>query len=340
MSLIPPHSKFSCIALRSAAVGNLGEMPTPLGNGLLSVSRIPFELQDFWKEWIGSLQSKELLGANLWLFAIAPSANPGVLDAESEALRSAAERVFYGLVLLGLRFEHGYILSGGHHDDIVEVGQFTTLRNFHPNPERKPTLITGDLLRRGAIVTKAIEGIFRPVACPGDRSPEPKRFRRLRRGFLALLRGYEEEWWDTRLHQFVRAIEALLLLPIGGSTRQFAHRSQSFIGASEASHNLLTEMYRLRSCAEHMNGMEEVLGGCAEPHRTAWKRCLESELLASEIYFRLLSAPDLLQHFTDDDAILTLWKQKDHVVHAVWGNPLDLTAIVDAVYRPIHGLES
>lgn len=339
MSLIPPHSKFSCVALRSASVGDLGGVPVSLGNGLWSVSRIPFELQDLWKEWIGTLQSKELLGANLCLFAIAPSANPGVLDSENEALRSTAERVFFGLVLHGLRYERGYILSGAHHEGAIDVRQFTVLRDFHPNPEREPTLITVDLLRRGIVVAKAIEEIFSPVAHPGGSNPEPKRFRRLRRGFLALLRGYEEGWWDTRLHQFVRAIEALLSLPVGESTKKFAHRSQAFIGASDESRQLLTEIYQLRSCAEHMNPMETVLPG-PEPHRTAWKRCLQSELMASEIYLRLFSTPDLLQHFTDDDAILALWKEKDHVVHAVWGKPLELSAIVDAVYRPIHGLES
>ncbi|MBI4574182.1 MAG: hypothetical protein HY713_12985 [candidate division NC10 bacterium] len=157
---------------------------------------------------------------------------------------------------------------------------------------------------------------------------------------MALLRGYEEEWWDTRLHQFVRSIEALLLLPVGSSTKKFAHRSQTFIGASEASRQLLTEMYQLRSCAEHMNEMESVLQGRAEPHRTAWKRSLQSELLASEIYLHLFRTPGLLQRFRDDDAIATFWEEKDDVVRAAWGKPLDLIAIVDAAYRPIYGSES
>jgi hypothetical protein len=340
MSLIPPQFKFSCVALRSASVGDLGAAPISLANGLWSVSKIPFELEEPWKEWIGSLQAKELLGANFWLFAMAPSADPGVLDSENSALRSRAERMFFGLVLQGLGYERGYILSGAHHEGAINVRQFTTLRDFHPNPEREPTLIIVDLLRRGTIVAKAIEEIFSPVARPGGSTPEPKLFHRLRRGFLALLRGYEEQWWDTRLHQFVRAIEALLLLPVGSSTKKFAHRSQTFIGASDSSCQLLTEMYQLRSCAEHMNEMDSVLQGIAEPHRTAWKRCLQSELLASEVYLRLFSTPGLLQHFKDDEAIVALWNQQDHVVHTVWGNPLDLPAIVDAVYRPIHGLES
>jgi len=64
MSLIPLHSKFSCIALRSARVGKpLGLEPISLGGGLWGVGGIPFDLQDPWKEWLGSLQSKEVLGA-------------------------------------------------------------------------------------------------------------------------------------------------------------------------------------------------------------------------------------------------------------------------------------
>ena len=338
-SFVPIHSKFSCVALRSARVGDLGAGLTSLGNDLWSVPKIPFELQDSWKEWLGSLQSKELVGANLCLFAIAHSASPGVLDAENESLRSAVERLFFALVLQGLQYERGYILSGAHHEGMIDVRQFTTLRDFHPNPERQPTLITADVLKRSPLVAKSIEEIFDPVARPGDASPEPKRFRRLRRGFLALLRGYEEGWWDTRLHQFVRAIEALLFLPIGESTKKFAHRSQTFIGATESSHRLLTEMYQLRSCAEHMNPMEKVLQ-FPEPDRIAWKRSLESELVASEIYLRLFRIPELLLRFSDDDAISAFWHEPDHVVHAMWGNPLDLTAVVDAVYLPIHGLES
>jgi hypothetical protein len=341
MSFIPLHSKFSCIALRSARVGDpLGLEPVSLGSGLWGAGSIPFDLQDPWKEWLGSLQSKEVLGANLCLFAVAPSGNPGVLDAENEALRTTVERVYFALLLQGLRYERGYILSGAHENQgVIDVRQFTTLLDFHPNPEREPTFITVDVLNRAAVVAQAIAEIYHPVARPGDGSPEPKRFRRLRRGFHALLRGYEEVWWDTRLHQFVRAIEALLLLPIGASTKKFAHRGQTFIGASESSRQLLTEMYQLRSCAEHMNPMDKVLQ-IPEPDRIAWKRSLQAELLASDSYLRLFHDPGLLERFSDDEAISAFWTEPDHVTRAVWGIPFDLEDAMEAMYRPLYGMES
>jgi hypothetical protein len=337
--LIPPGSKFSCVALRGASIDELGDAPIRLEVCIWAAPWVPFELEDVWKEWIGSLQSKELLGANLWILAVAPSANPGVLDEENEVLRATAERVFFGLVLQGMRYDRGYVLSGAHHEESVDVRQFSTLRDYHPNIERDSRLITIDLLRKAALDSKRIEEIYHPVVGLSGGRPESQIYRRLRRGFYALLRGYEEQWWDTRLHQFVRAIEALLLLPIGKSRREFTSRCGTFLGASAETQQLLSEMYQLRSCAEHMNPMETVLRG-PDPLRIALKRSMQSELVASEIYLRLFRSPEFLHRFSDDDAISAFWNERDHSVRAVWGSPFDLTAAMGALYRPINGLDS
>ena len=130
-----------------------------------------------------------------------------------------------------------------------------------------------------------------------------------------------------------------MLLPIGESTRKFAHRGLTLIGASEESRTLLTEIYRLRSCAEHMNDTDELLSQSPDPPRSAWKRSFQSEIIASEAYAHLFTTPNLLMRFRDDAEISALWREPDGVGHKIWGSPLDLDAAMNRLYRPIFGLE-
>ena len=49
----------------------------------------------------------------------------------------------------------------------------------------------------------------------------------------APFKGLKEETGEDRLHQFVRSLEALILPKINATTRQFAHRYQTFARAGK-----------------------------------------------------------------------------------------------------------
>lgn len=83
---------------------------------------------------------------------------------------------------------------------------------------------------------------------------------RLRKGFNALLRGIKEgSDADSRLHQFVRAVEAVVKPDIGRTTSQFIHRRQFFAGRSEVDRVLLREIFEMRSASEHLNSLKDLL---------------------------------------------------------------------------------
>src|SRR5574341_1033923 len=107
------------------------------------------------------------------------------------------------------------------------------------------------------------------------------------------LKGVREDYLDARLHQFIRAVEALLKPSIGKSRAQFSYRCQAFLGPSKAARRLAERLYDLRSFAEHMNAWPALLRAGEDERRRAY----QAECLASWVYQRLLTSPCLRAQF-------------------------------------------
>ncbi len=86
--------KYACIALENS--GTVAELvdPIDLGDGCWALFAPPFPLDDTWRKWLGSLQSQDFERSNQFLFAIAPSKTPQVMDAENEALSEKVLALF------------------------------------------------------------------------------------------------------------------------------------------------------------------------------------------------------------------------------------------------------
>lgn len=149
---------------------------------------------------------------------------------------------------------------------------------------------------------------------------------RLRKGFDALLRGTTEGRADIKVHQFVRAVEAVIKPERGRTERQFIHRGQVFAGRSEDARNILTEIYKLRSAAEHMNPLKDQLGAYpSEDHRKIIAlRTFQAELLAGHVYQRILSEDHLRQLFVSEDSTTDFWGKPDQERISLWGDTIDL----------------
>src|SRR5207249_7679539 len=85
----------------------------------------------------------------------------------------------------------------------------------------------------------------------------------LRRGLKVLFDGTLMPNKDgDRLHQFVRAVEALVKPEPEKTRNQFAHRiSQTFTLANDETRAILLQLFDLRSYVEHMHWVIDALEG-------------------------------------------------------------------------------
>ena len=131
-----------------------------------------------------------------------------------------------------------------------------------------------------------------------------------------------------RLHQFVRWLEGLVLPLRGRTKKHFAHRCQTFAGAGEATRNLLSEAYDLRSATEHLHPPEEALQRDYPPGRredVCLQRTRQMQRLACHAYSRLLREPVLRRrYFRTDDELGAFWKLPDDRRRELWGPALDI----------------
>jgi len=160
----------------------------------------------------------------------------------------------------------------------------------------------------------------------------PGQYERLKRGFHAWLRGVQEYYGGDRLHQFVRAVEAVVKPEIGRSEALFVHRCQIFAGTSEVARERLRELYHLRSQTEHMNPFDSVLANYGPLDREGIGLCraYQSQLLASAVYERILTTAGLQAIFDSDAHTDDFWRRRMHEQQAIWGDPIDLEALAIA----------
>ncbi len=319
---LPIGHKFACIALDNAGVDRGLRDPIDCGDGIWAIFEPPFALDDAWRQWLGSIQAEHLTRSSLVCFAHQASANPAVLDNENKQLEQRALSLFYALFLVDV-FHHdgGLILSGANVDGRAGVRSVSQLEpHYRPNGVSTVRIDRAFLLK-AACVAMGIRAVH------GGGQHE-----RLRRGFHAWVRAVQELYGDERLHQFVRATEALVKPQIGRSRRQFVHRSQLFSGNTRNSVALLEELYELRNNAEHLHRLDHVLASNRENEREriALRRAYQAQLLASHVYERIFSDQQLQRLFATDAGIDAFWATPWPQQVQTWGVPIDLDALATA----------
>jgi hypothetical protein len=157
----------------------------------------------------------------------------------------------------------------------------------------------------------------------------PANWARLRRGLKVLFDGTGVPNKDgDRLHQFVRAVEALIKPEIAKTKAHFAHRiSQTFTLANDETRDTLLQLFNLRSYVEHMHSVLDALQG-DEPTRIATvnRRTRQSDMLARTALLRVLDSDDLFAAFRTDADIDAFWQMTDAQRVALWGPRLDIRA--------------
>ena len=318
---LPVGHKFSCLSLEGVSfdTSELRGHPIDLGDGLWIVFGPPFELSKSWRDWLGSLEVDRLQHCSLSLLAIAPSHSPGVLDTENQKLTERAFSLFYALFMVEVfAYRGGIGLSGANVEGHVEVRQTTRLVDQPALGFFRFVDLRLVHFRRASHIAAGI----RAMHSPGVETT------RLQRGFHAWMRAIRELYADERLHQFVRAIEAVVKPSEGKGRKHFASRGQLFVGESAQNETMLTEIFNMRGAAEHLNSVVDALETYPPKNRPVIRkqRLCQAQLLASFVYERILGDPALRATFTLDDKIAAFWGLRRPDQRSVWGAPFDWVA--------------
>jgi hypothetical protein len=175
----------------------------------------------------------------------------------------------------------------------------TTLYPYYRPAKFKRAEIGEDTLRSAAEAAAGLQTIYE----------NKQDYRRLKRGFEAWIKGVREEVGIYRLHQFVRAVEAVVKPSTDQAREQFIERCKLFaVGSAQ----VLAELYDLRTCVEHMNDWRAVLkldSSQSDQDTVGWKRAYQAELLAGHVYLRILKEDNLRSNFINDDSIDQFWAE-------------------------------
>lgn len=313
---IARNDKFACLAIQNASVAADLAGQIQLTPDFWCVDRLPFAVGDFWTNHLGEGRVEQIMRSNVLIFCIAPAQQPQVLDGENQALMQRVQRMFYAL-LMQLVFHHDGVdlFSGARVDENPDIRQITDLRDHYRPPQVRVGRISRAHLVRAAVAEGGIQEYLRRTGGAD----------RLWHGFHALQRGFMEYYGDERLHQFVRAVEAILRLEAGRSRTQFAHRAQLFSGRSNENREWLLELYDLRSATEHMNDYRAILGHHgARWDDTATLRAYEAQVLASQVYLRLAESAALRGRFNGDATSEQFWRMLEADQQNEWGAPFDV----------------
>lgn len=313
---ISPQAQYACYAMSTGVSSDL-KAPVMIEPGILALFGTPFKHDDSWTQSLGTFHDESLKEANLLLIAFDDKA------AEPQLARTLG-MIWYALLLQGRAYSVDGIKMGGHNTpNGLHVSAVGTLDDFY-RPPAMPIWVDNDSLNKCVGVARGIATIF-------GRQDDDQHYLRLRKGFNAWLSALKEgTYCDARLHQLVRAVEALMKPEIGNTRRQFAHRGQLFAGRGSADRALLNQLFNMRSATEHMNSLRDLLGDPkGERDKLIELRVLQAEMLAGHIYRRLLTDAKLLAQFQTDDDISAFWKRPIDELANVWGPPIDLGRSVE-----------
>jgi hypothetical protein len=287
------------------------------GNGVSVRTSPPVELDDTWIKWLGTLQANQFSSSK---FIIVVKAKFGPFANDEGAIRDCAQLranlVHMCLLLSGVGYTESMLKVCGHkRNHYLHVGpiqQQFALPSVGYRKHPRPTQ---------AVIKKAVR-----LAINAERVYLPPYADRVRRGFKSIVLGWQSTYPDERLHNFIRAVEAIIKPGRGRITDTFVDRGQLFTGRSPQNSQLLKELYNIRSCYEHtkdvLSPVTEIKGVRKE-HALAY-RSLRAELLASAVYRRIFEKPRLVARFSVQQGFDDFWAQPEHKRKAQWGVPINL----------------
>jgi len=318
---IAPGEKFACFAFTFYGVADNLPDELQLGPRLWALRKLDLDVDQHWDEWMGSITLDALRDTNFALYTTMPSSTPKIFDQENADLNATLGYLLYGILLQGVpRQEQGFSLNGANVDGEINVRQFSDLKDYRPSFGMPPFRLGVDELQRASWLIDRLRGVNTGGADWG----------RLRRGLKVLFDGTLMPNKDgDRLHQFVRAVEALVKAESGKTRNQFANRiSQTFTLANDETRATLLQLFDLRSYVEHMHWVVDALEG-EEAARIATvnRGTRQIDVLARAALLRVMQSDALMDAFRSDATIDAFWRMGDVERVGLWGQRLDIRTV-------------
>jgi hypothetical protein len=265
---------------------------------------------------MGENRANALLGANFTLFRKLPNSQPGNLDEEHKQLKQQVVEIFALLQLSGpVVCQSASLLLGRAEPYGVVVSQVGRVTDFHLTGEEPSIPVTQERLEEAVAARRVREAM----------PPEPS-FGRFKRGSRILVEGLAEWGGAERLHQFVRALEALMIPPIYKTRKYFVRRAKMFTSAQLGTGYILGQIYDMRSDVEHVHELSKSIQFLPPAHReaVALSRTRQVQALACFAYRLIYSNAALRQHYESDDSIRAFWDQEEAAIRQSFGRSLNV----------------
>jgi hypothetical protein len=323
-SWLSNNEKYALIAL---GVGRDQRFPLQeFAAGYWAWTDVPLEVPPHWREWLGTVQTEAIERSTLFLACKMVSKTPRVLDGENELLKRQVWGFYIGL-LLSSTFTLGrppILLTGGQKDGELDVLQQSLL-----------DLSSSSLLRPFASVRVGeIEQAarFGRVHDQLIVSPPPGGPWRLMRVLTVYVAARQTRERLDRLHQFCRCIDGLILSEPGKGSKQFKSRTELFIGPGH--HELMGELYRLRSDIEHLHEHRYLEVFDRPTLLDLAKKEAIAEHIARQALGHILRTSALWPHFANSTNLALFWQLNSTDRENLWGRAISNPADALSGYNP------
>jgi hypothetical protein len=314
---IENNSYFACLALEDVYGKVSIPEPIKVGTGTWVSDSPPVELDAAWSKWLGSLREESWKKSKVVILAKERSRHTSGEDVQTE-LRNRVFAAFYSMLLQGAGYsESALLLEGEKWKKELSVQSVQDIDGHRRTEGQRPVQLNGHVLRR-----------IPPIAV-GLRFLYAQKRGRLKRGFEAWEKALREQYAEDRLHQLVRALEAVVKTGPSDIGRKFTQRATLFVQGVSDPGSYFQEMWKARSKIEHVERWQDALGSFRNwPKETILRwRAIEAEILVGDIYSRILESKKLRELFVEDTAVDGFWGGLVALQRKVWGNGIEIEKI-------------
>jgi hypothetical protein len=288
-----------------------------------------FDIPAHWREWLGTIRTKEVEGSNLFLLSKMRSQAPEVVDAETAELKRHAAHFYAGLLLTSpFAPAHKPVMLAGYcRDGEINVRSQDDYEPAIPSIVRRYPAVTLTELQLAARIASQIAAI--------EIAPLNGGRWRLFRVFHLYLEARTVRDNMDRLHQFCRCIDGLIVSKQGEARKQFKSRTELFIGPHH--HDMMGQTYDVRSDVEHLheNKHLEIFDRTARLELV--KKLEMVEYIVRSTLVHILLDSKLWPHFANTAALQAFWALDGKERRRLWGDFIDpRDAFADFDPRYIH----
>jgi hypothetical protein len=274
-----------------------------------------FDMPAHWREWLGTIRTKEVEGSNLFLLSKMRSQAPEVVDAETAELKRHAAHFYAGL-LLASPFAPAHrpvMLAGYRQNGEINVRSQDDYESAIPSMVRRyPAVTLAELHQAGKIASQIAAIEIAPLNGGNWR---------LFRVFHLYLEARAVRDNMDRLHQYCRCIDGLIVSKQGEAKKQFKSRTELFIGPHH--HEMMGQTYDVRSDVEHLHENKHLEVFDRTARLDLVKKLEMMEYIVRSALVRVLLDSKLWPHFANTTALQAFWALDGHERRRLWGDLID-----------------